>query len=265
MGIKDILLYLDDSIACENRIDAALKLAKAQGARVTGLFIISFGYYQPHHLRKEENMARIGALLEARAQAAGVEAACRSVESRVVGVTVQEILSREAHTSDLIVIGQDPPRTPRTEALAERLITDGGRPVLLIPSSGVFPAIGTRVLVAWKSGREAARAIHDALPILKRAELVTLLAVATEEGSDNYSWTPLLDHLKQHGITPRTEIQPVSTATPADNLLNHACDGGYDLLVMGAYTPGGNRRGSQMGGVAGQILREMTLPVFMSH
>jgi nucleotide-binding universal stress UspA family protein len=57
---------------------------------------------------------------------------------------------------------------------------------------------------------------------------------------------------------------PVTSATLADNLLNHACEGGYDLLVMGAFQPGA-RRGSQMGAVAGQILREMTIPVLMSH
>ena len=46
--------------------------------------------------------------------------------------------------------------------------------------------------------------------------------------------------------------------------MNYACEGGYDLLVMGAYRPG-SRRSSQLGTVAGQILREMTIPVLMSH
>jgi nucleotide-binding universal stress UspA family protein len=59
-------------------------------------------------------------------------------------------------------------------------------------------------------------------------------------------------------------LLPVTTATLADNLLNRACEGGYDLLVMGAYQPGA-RRGSQFGSVAGQILREMTIPVLLAH
>jgi len=265
MGIKDILVYLDDSTPCESRIDAALTLAKAYGARVTGLFVHSFGYYQPHYLRTEETMVSIGTTLQCRAEAVGVKAGYRCVESGVVGVGVRELLIREAHLSDLVVIGQEPPGTPRSASLVEHLVTGCGRAVLTIPSAGVFSSIGNRLLVAWRDGREATRAMHDALPILKRAELVTLVAVASEEEGDTSSWEPLLEHLGQHGITPKAAILPHSTATPADNLLNYACDGGYDLLVMGAYSPVGSRRGSKIGAVAGQILREMTLPVFMSH
>jgi len=265
MGIKDILIYLDDSTSCENRIDAALLLAKAHGARLTGLFVHSFGYYQPHYLRTEETIVSIGTMLESRAEAAGVKARYRSVESGVVGVGVRELLIREAHGSDLVVIGQEPPRTSRSAALVEHLVTGCGRPVLTIPSVGTFSSIGNRVLVAWRDGREATRAMHDALPILKSAELVTLVAVASEEEPDTFSWEPLLEHLGQHGITPQAAILPHSTATPADNLLNYACDGGHDLLVMGAYSLAGTQRGSKIGSVAGQILREMTLPVFMSH
>lgn len=265
MGIKDILIYLDDSAPCETRIDAALALAKAHGARVTGQFVHSFGYYQPHYLRTEDTMVSIGTMLESRAEAAGVKGSCRSVESGVIGVEVRELLIREAHLSDLVVIGQEPPDTPRSAALVEHLVNGCGRPVLTIPSAGSFSSIGNRVLVAWRDGREATRAMHDALPILERAELVTLVAVASEEESDDYAWEPLLEHLDQHGVTPGRAILPHSTATPADNLLNYACDWGYDLLVMGAYSPAGSRRGSKIGAVADQILREMTLPVFMSH
>lgn len=265
MAITDILIYLDESTPCESRIDAALTLAKVHGARVTGLFVHSFGFYQPHYLRTGKAAESIEAMLESRADAVGVKARCRIVESGVVGVGVRELLIREAHLSDLLVIGQEPHRTPRSAALVEHLVAGCGRPVLTIPSAGIFSSIGNRVLIAWRDGREATRAMHDALPVLNRAELVTLVAVASAEEPETSSWGPLLEHLGQHGIAPQTAILPHSTATPADNLLNYACDGGYDLLVMGACSPAGTRSGKQLGAVAGQILREMTLPVFMSH
>lgn len=264
MSIKDILLYLDDSPASERRIDAALSLAHTQGARVTGLSIVAYGYYQPHYLRTEEKMAAAGALLEKKAQDAGVEVCCRSIESSVVGVSARELLIRASHCSDLVVVSQEPRRTVRAAAVVEHLVAGGGRPVLIVPAVGVFPAVGRRVLVAWKNGREAARALHDALPVLQQAEQVTLLSVVSEEGSNEYPWEEIQGHLHHHGIQARTEVQPVTTATLADSLLNHACEGGYDLLVMGAYCPG-SRRGSLLGEAAGQILREMTIPVFMSH
>lgn len=264
MSIKDILLYLDDSPACERRIDVALRLAQSQGARVTGLFVVTYGYCQPHYLHSEEKIAAAGALLAAKALAAGVEAVCRSIESSVVGVTARELLTRASHCSDLVVVGQESRRTARDEAVVEHLITGGGRPVLIVPAAGVFPTVGRRVLVAWKNGREAARTLHDALPILQQAEQVTLLAVASGEESSQDQWEEIQEHLQHHGIKARTEVQPVTSATLADSLLNHACEGDYDLLVMGAYCPG-SRRGSQLGKVANQILREMTIPVLMSH
>lgn len=264
MSFKDILLYLDDSPACEHRIDTALSLASMHGARVTGLSVVTYGYYQPHYLRTDEKLAAVGALLEAKAGAAGVEARHRSIESNVVGVGVRELLIRSSHCSDLVVVGQESRRTTRDVAVVEHLVTGAGRPVLIVPAVGAFPSIGRRVLVAWKNGREAARALHDALPILRRAEQVTLLSVVSGDESSQTQWEAVQEHLQNHGIQTRTELQPVTSATLADSLLNHVCEGGYDLLVMGAYQPV-SRRGQQLGAAARQILREMTIPVLMSH
>lgn len=264
MSIKDILLYLDDSPACERRIDATLSLARSQGARVTGLSVVTYGYYQPHYLYGDKKLAAAGALLKAKALQAGVETSCRSIESNVVGVTARELLIRSSHCSDLVVVGQESRRTARNDAVVEHLVTGGGRPVLVVPVAGTFLAVGRRVLVAWKNGREAARALHDALPILQRAEQVTLLTVSSEEESSQERWKGIQEHLQRHGIQVQEDLQPVTSATLADCLLNRACEGGYDLLVMGAYNPD-SRRGSKLGKVAGQILREMTIPVMMSH
>jgi nucleotide-binding universal stress UspA family protein len=264
MSIKDIHLYLDNSSACEQRIDAAVCLAKKQGARLTGLSLVTFDYYQPHYLHTEESVATVGAVLTAKAAAAGVKARHRCIESRVVGVGVRELLVSAAHCSDLVVVGQESRRTTRANGFIEHLVAGGGRPVLIIPAAGTFNAVGTHVLVAWRNGREAARALHDALPILERAEQVTLLMVSSGEEADQSQWEEVLEHLQSHNIQARLERQPVTSAPLADSLLNRACDGGYDLLVMGAHSPG-LRRGSQLGAIAGQILREMTIPVLMSH
>jgi nucleotide-binding universal stress UspA family protein len=264
MSIKDILLYLDDSHSCERRVDVALSLAQTLCAQVTGLSIVTYDYYQPHYLRTEEKLAVAGALLEAKARFAGVSAKSRSIESGVVGVGTRALLIGASHCSDLIVVGQESRRSGRASAVVEHLVIGAGRPVLVVPAVGSFPAVGKRVLVAWKNGREAARALNDAMPILQKAEQITLLAVATEEESNQYKWEGVKEHLHRHDLQARVELLPVTSATLADSLLNHACEGDYDLLVMGAYSPG-SRRGSLLGNVAAQILREMTIPVLMSH
>jgi nucleotide-binding universal stress UspA family protein len=264
MGIKDILLHLEDSPICERIIDVALKLALVHGAQVTGLSVVTYGYYQPHYLHTDEKMAAAEALLLAKSRTAGVVSNCRRIESSVVGVGTRELLISASHCSDLIIVSQETRRTTRSSAIVEHLVTGAGRPILIVPALGTFPSFGKRVLVAWKNGREAARALHDALPILRCAEQVTLLTVAAEEQSGLEQWDEIQDHLQNHGVPTHVELLPATTATLADNLLNHSCEGGFDLLVMGAYQPGA-RRGSQLGAVAGQILREMTIPVLMSH
>lgn len=264
MSIKDILLHLDDSPVCERRIDAALVLAQTHAAVLTGLSIMTHNYYQPQNRHAEDVMAASKALLETKARAAGVTVAWRGIESTVVGVGQSEMLIRFSHCSDLVIVGQESRRRTRSSSLVERLVLGAGPPILVVPAAGTFATVGKRILIAWKSGREAARAVHDALPFLKLAEQVTLLSVASDEEAVQNPWEGILEHLHHHGIQARTELCPATSATPADGLLNLACEGGFDLLVMGALCAA-SRRGAQLGPVATQILREMTVPVLMSH
>jgi nucleotide-binding universal stress UspA family protein len=264
MSIKDILLHLDDSPDCERRIDVAMVLAKTHSATLTGLSIMTHNYYQSQDQNAEEAMAASKALLETKALEAGVSAAWRGIESIVVGVGQSEMLIQFSHCRDLVIVGQETRRKTRNQGMVESLVLGAGRPILVVPAAGAFPTLGKRVLIAWKSGREAARAVNDALPFLKLAEKVTLLSVASDEEAAQNPWEGILEHLQHHGIKAGTELWPATSIPPADNLLNLACDGSYDLLVMGAFSAP-SRRGAQLGPVAAQILREMTVPVLMSH
>lgn len=264
MSIKDILLHLDDAPACERRIEVALELAKSHAAALTGLFIMTHNYYQSQDRRAEETMASSKALLEAKALKAGLSATWRGIESTVVGVGQSEMLIRLSHCRDLVIVGQESQIKSRNTGIVERLVLGAGRPILVVPAVGTFPAVGKRVLIAWRSGREAARAVHDAVPFLKLAEQVTLLSVASDEGTVQDPWDGILEHLQHHGIQVRTELWPATSVSPADSLLNLACDGGFELLVMGAFSAP-SRRGALLGPVAAQILRQMTIPVLLSH
>lgn len=264
MSIKDILLYLDEGRWSEGALSVALELARDHGAALTGISILTHDYYQPQQLRAQENMSAAGEFLRKRALEAEVPASWRCIESTVVGVTARELLIRNSHSRDLIVIGQEPRRTTKAAAVVEHLVLGVGRPVLVVPSVGVFPTVARHILVAWKNGREATRALNDALPLLKQADQVTLLAVSPSGEARQDPWEGILEHLQRHGINARAELQPATSAPLADSLLNLACEGGYDLLVMGAFYSA-PRSGARLGPVAAQILREMTLPVMLSH
>ena len=87
--------------------------------------------------------------------------------------TLSEIVALHARYEDLVVVGggrsADSTEDPHPELPADLVMTSG-RPVLVVPRSGEVEEIGKRVLVCWNAGREAARAIHDGLPLLQYAE-----------------------------------------------------------------------------------------------
>jgi nucleotide-binding universal stress UspA family protein len=168
------------------------------------------------------------------------------------------------------VVGQEDPDgggTPNAGALLEQALFSSGRPVLVVPFAGRFESLGRRVLIGWNASREAARAVNDALPLIAQAEIATVLAANPRRGLGGHGEEPGADiarHLARHGL--KVEVQHVVAPEIAagDILLNAAAESVADLLVVGAY---GHSRLREMvlGGVTRTLLRQMTLPVLLSH
>jgi nucleotide-binding universal stress UspA family protein len=139
--------------------------------------------------------------------------------------------------------------------------------VLVVPHTGSFTSVGRRVLVGWNASREATRAVHDALPLLAGAESVTVSAVNPRRGLGAHGEEPGSDiarHLARHGVRVTVEHTAAPEIGAADILLNRASELSADLLVVGAY--GQSRlREFLLGGVTRSLLREMTVPVLLSH
>ena len=142
-----------------------------------------------------------------------------------------------------------------------------GRPALVVPDIGAGKTLGRRVMIAWDTGREAARAVNDALPILQQAEAVTVLSVNPRPGIDLHGEEPGADialHLTRHGVKVEVQRTQVEEINIGDTILSRLADLGSDLLVMGAY--GHSRlREVVLGGVTRTLLESMTVPVLMSH
>lgn len=135
-----------------------------------------------------------------------------------------------------------------------------------MPYVGHVKPIGKKVLIGWKSGREAARAVHDAMPILVGADDVEVLTIDPERDVDgiNEPAAAITHHLVRHGV-PATAKHTISGDIPeGDVLLNYASDKNADLIVVGGY---GHSRASEfiLGGVTRTLLTEMTVPVLFSH
>ena len=149
----------------------------------------------------------------------------------------------------------------------EDLVMAAGRPILVVPPRTDFIALGRRVLVAWDGSREAARAAHDALPLLNKVELVTLMTVSARE-ADSERHRPGLERMlrnyERHGIAVRVEEALSAGQAISDVLLSRVADLGADLIVAGAYHHS-QLRESLFGGVTRDLLERMVTPVLLSH
>jgi nucleotide-binding universal stress UspA family protein len=138
--------------------------------------------------------------------------------------------------------------------------------VLFVPYAGRFPKLGTRVLVAWNASREAARAVRDALPLLKRARRVDVVAFDPQRSAD-HGEQPASDialYLARHGVRASAAQQRGTGIEIGAQILSRAADMEADLIVMGAY--GRSRfRERVLGGATRTLLESMTVPVLMSH
>ena len=279
MAYKDLLVHVDDSKGCAARVEAAVELAIAHDAHLTGVSLLtdpapsSFvqGYLPQDVVDMLQRQAR------ERADAAlgrFAEVAKRNQISfetridRVLYTAMAEALATNARYADLVILGQagpDDADVPRY--LPEEVTLASGRPSLVIPYIGPGATLGQRVSVAWDASREAARAVNDALPILQRAQAVGVVTVNPREGPSGHGEQPGADialHLARHGI--KVEVQRVESrdVDVANTILSHIADRSSDLLVMGAY--GHSRlRELVLGGVTRTILHDMTVPVFMAH
>lgn len=277
MPFKDILVHVDDLEPSAARLRSAINLAESLEARLTGLYIIQKPYL-PSYAEAQisaEILKDQAEKAKQRAEEAGEKfkqaTARKGLQSewRVEEGDAAEILSEQARYHDLAVVGQGHPDSYifiGDSELPDRMIMTSGRPALVIPYVGEYATIGKHVMIAWDSGQMAARAVHDALPLLPAAKDVTVMVVNPKNGKGGTGDIPGADisvHLAHHGVKVETNYVKTDMAT-GDMLLSRAADKGVDLIVMGAY---GHARWAELilGGVTDHMLKHMTVPVLMSH
>ncbi|MBU6484551.1 MAG: universal stress protein, partial [Betaproteobacteria bacterium] len=117
------------------------------------------------------------------------------------------------------------------------------------------------------AGREAARALHDALPFLETAGQVVVVSLARGRADADaiaLAQPRLAAYLHAHGIDAQFKRFDGDQIEGGERLLSQAADLGSDLIVMGGYAHS-RARELILGGVTRTILASMTVPVLMSH
>lgn len=279
MSYKTILVHADKSAHTAARIALAAQIAIAEeahliGAAMTGLsrFAHPHGSIAPPdtpfpfdvsflHERAKEALAEF----TAQAQGLGVH----SFEARLVDDDAEGGLVVQARYADLVIVGQADPHANQPSLVAELpqyVMLNTPRPVLIVPYAGQFAELGKTPLLAWDGSQSATRAIGAAIPLLKRADQVTLVVFNPDAAYDCHGEQPGADmalFLARHGVYVDV-VQHETTLDIGDALLNLSAELQSDLLVMGGY---GHRRWRELilGGATRTVLQSMTLPVLMSH
>ena len=276
MGYKTILVHIDDGKRCAVRVDAAIRLAREHDAHLVALYAVA-PFDPPGYVLAEMGAAIIDVQKRAAANAAAsaeaeftrqMSAAGRTnIEWRTAFADPVDAMTLHARYADLAVIGQTEVADGSNTAadFPERLILAAGRPVLIVPSAGSFPTIGKRILAAWSLSREATRAVTDAIPLLRLADAVHVMAVNPPR--DEHGDVPGADiglYLARHGVRVQVKTDQGAEIDVGNELLSRAADLDADLIVMGGY---GHSRLKEwvLGGATRTILASMTVPVLMSH
>jgi nucleotide-binding universal stress UspA family protein len=278
--IKDILVHIPTERSSRPVIDGSISLALTYGAHLDALAV---GYVSVRNAFAIDGAAaiaaeaveqeRVEALIRARVAAdifelearnAGISHSWRSAAAFPAEAAAS--LGTIARLYDLTVVLQpDVEHTSFDNMIPQEVLFQSGRPVLLIPYifHGNFEA--RRIGICWDGSRLAARALRDAMPFLKRADKLLIIAIE-EAGKDNAetSAEKLAQHLTRLNLDTtiraldgsHSEIQPLISSLASDD--------GLDLLVMGGY---GHARLQEalLGGVTRATLRSMTVPTLMSH
>jgi hypothetical protein len=91
-----------------------------------------------------------------------------------------DALAAQARLHDLTILDAEPESLTADRGLFEILLMRTGRPVLVVPP-GRDTFTLHRASVAWDGSARAARAVNDALPLLRTAEEVQIVAVTGEK------------------------------------------------------------------------------------
>ena len=278
MGLKDILVHIDNRKPCQARLEVAINLALAHQAHLIGLYVLSEPYLPPH-IKAQISADVLAAQAEAaRGEAEKAEAMFRE-RAEDAGVASEwlcekgervDILGEQVRYCDVAVIGQRDPEAIEVSGpddMPDQLVLSLGRPGLVVPYVGTYPSIGERVMVAWDGSRLATRAVNDALPILRGAEQVDVLTVYSAEGlreEKEKAGERICQHLARHDVSAKARHIRCADISAGDMILSRAADDLSDLIVMGAY---GHARWRELvlGGVTLHMLKHMTVPVLMSH
>jgi nucleotide-binding universal stress UspA family protein len=277
-GFQDLLVHLDDTAAAWNALAYAHALAGPVDGDVSGLM---FGFMATYpasiymeatpdiwlaaQRKADEEAALVEARIRERLKAMGSADELRRAD--VMGGEAGQTLAQHARYADAAILGlNDGGPTDFQRQLFEGALFYSGRPVMVVPQAFARHGMPKKIMIAWRPGREAVRAVHDALPLLKLADEVRLVVV--DEGvtavREPQPGLDIARHLARHDVEVDVKHVPGSGGATAGLLMDEARYFGADLIVMGGY---GHSRLREwiLGGVTRDLVQATDTPLLLSQ
>ena len=272
---RDVLTHVPLDESAEGVIGLAVSMARLFEAHVDGIVAIE---------RLDEQRSPVGIGAVALQAAATFESTMRNAAEtlhkfetaanraalshgkRVIAEKadlIDRTLLRVSRLYDLSIIVQ--PRWPLTterEAAPKAMLFDSGRPVILVPYRYRGDSDLDRIAICWDGGRYAARAVHDAMPLLEGARSIDIIAVNEDDNAETCS-EALAIHLSRRQLASTVRRLSSHSFNIHETILSMIADTGSNLVVMGGY--GHSKAGRfVLGEVTRDVIENMTVPTFMS-
>ncbi|PLR28621.1 universal stress protein UspA [Caulobacter zeae] len=265
--MKNILLLVHEDAGQEARLQAALDLARGleghiRCADITPLTIIPAdgGWATGLALAEERQLQfDLRERLEVRLAAEGVS---YDWIDDIGDIALR--LADHSRLSDLIVFNCKRPRLfdRDTRGLVGDLVVEARCPVVAVPDAAVGLDVFGPALVAWDGSEPAAAALRSAVPLLKLARSVRLLAVGrTLKGP---SPQEAAAYLSRHGVHAKVSVIEPGEEAADFHLLDQANADRAGYCVMGAY--GHSRLNETLfGGVTRRMIEAAQLPLVLAR
>ena len=273
--IRSILVHMDSSPCSRLRLQVADRLAARFDATATAAYAVTPSLVA--HPSGFMPGGDAGALLvefdDQRLRTAkalfdqAVDDGLSHLHWEVLGEEPVHALRRAALYADLLVLGQREPKDGVRDVpvdFVSAVVIDSGTPALVLPYIQKDADFGRKIMVAWKETREAARAVTQAMPLLRKAERVDVALWDEGYGETDAIAARIDARLRAHGVEPVLHRCGPEASGMGELILSTASSLGADLLVMGCY---GHSRAREwvLGGASHTLLQSMTLPVLMTH
>lgn len=281
MGQETLLTFMD--ISCSDECIAnAITMAENANAHLSVVLIASApqlylygipyaGYDNVEHWNNE--VIEISNALDEKAnqietlvQTAGISA--EILTEYCDFALIQATAVRHANIADRAVLLKGNGLTDDIEdAIMSGIIFDSPIGIFIGPNAHVACVNPSNIFIAWNSGNHVSVAVHNALPLLLKADQATVAifdAVKTEGADGEEQGADLASWLSRHGCNVTIEQYATDGDEVGDCITKRALEKGADLVVMGGY--GHIKLRQQIfGGTTKTMLNQEKISILVAH